>query len=215
MKLREYLHSRLADPVGWFALAVIGAWGISVGFGLPPFQMLNAICVVFSAAEWWGLFWWWRSKHDMSSNIVEELKPALDRWKIAILILIGSITLGLDLWISSTTLSAVGWGLTLLGISSLITLYHAWSRPIVVTTTGLLVGVQTVKWNEVRAVRLEQTRLARIEFTNSNYFYGTKLRVAVDPEQAERLSRILPDSIKPIADTKKPARGIDPQAGLS
>lgn len=197
MKLREYLHSRLEDPVGWLALAIIGVWVIAAGFGLPPFQMLNVICVVFSAAEWWSLFSWWRTRRRMFSDVVEELTPAVDRWKLAVLILIGSITLVLELWVNSSTLTPAGWGLSILGISSLVTLWHAWSRPIVVTREGLLVGVQTVRWSEVRRIVLDQPHPARIEFARSNYFYGTKLRVALDPAQVASLNLILPDSLKP------------------
>ena len=200
MKLREYLHSRLVDPVGWFALAVIGMWGISAGFGVPPFQMLNVICVVFSAAEWWSLFSWWRTRSRMSSDVVEELTPAVDRWKVGVLILIGSTTMVLELWVSSSSLSPAGWGLSVLGISSLITLWHAWSRPIVVTGGGLLVGIQMVRWSAIRRIVLDQSRLARIEFAHSNYFYGNKLRVALNPAQIASLNRIVPDSLKPTVD---------------
>ena len=197
MRLREYLRSRLGDPVVWFALAVIGAWGISAGFGLPPFQMLNVLFLVFSAVEWWSLFSWWRTRRRMAPDVVEELTPAVDRWKVGVLILIGSITLVLELWVGSSTLSPVGWGLSVLGISSLVTLWHAWSRPIVVTGEGLLVGVQTVRWSGVRRIVLDEPRLARIEFMHSNYFYGARVRVALDPAQAASLSRILPESLKP------------------
>ena len=200
MKFREYLHSRLGDPVGWFALAVIGTWGVSAGFGVPPFQVLNAICVLFSAAEWWSLFSWWRTRRRVSSDVVEELTPALDRWKVGVLIFIGSMTLILELWVGSSSPTPAGWGLSVLGISSLITLWHAWSRPIVVTGEGLLVGIQTVRWSEIRRMVLDQSRFARIEFSHSNYFYGNKLRVALNPAQVTSLNRIVPDSVRPTSD---------------
>ena len=184
-------QSRLADPVTWLALSFIAAWSVSAVWGLTPFNMLSAICFVFSAAEWWSLFAWWRSKRRSSSRVVQEFSPAIDRWKIAVLITIGAVTLVLDLWLGSSVLTPLGLGLSVLGLSSLITLWHAWSRPIIATEEGLLIGVNTVKWSEIRRVIRNENGYTRIDFAYPNYFFGASLRVEATPTQTAELEALV------------------------
>lgn len=192
----EYLQRRLSDPVTWLALLVIGAWAVSAVWGFAPFQMLAAICFVFAAGEWWSLFSWWNSKRRSSARIVQQFTPAIGRWKVAVLVLIGAVTFLLDLWVWSSLLTPLGVGLSVFGLSSLITLWHTWSRPIIAVDDGLLVGVNIVKWGEIRRITWSDTGHVRIDFVSPNYFFGASLRVEATPAQRAELQALVPAAVK-------------------
>lgn len=194
-KTQHYLESRLRDPVTWLAISFIGAWAVSARYGLPPFQTLSLICLAFSAAEWWLLVSWWRKRSRFEEEF-ETLAPAADRWKALIILMIGAATLAIDLWLVSSDASILGVAFTVLSISSLITLGYAWSRPITATPAGLLIGTGVVRWSDVRRITWNDRGSTRIDFENPNYFYGTKLRVMITPEQALRLDGLLPVAVE-------------------
>ena len=194
-KTRHYLESRVRDPVTWLAVSFIGTWAVSARFGLAPFQALSLICFAFSAAEWWLLVSWWKKQSHFKEGF-ETLAPAADRWKIVILLVIGAATFALDLWLASSAVSLLGVALTVLGVSSLVTLGYAWSRPITATPAGLFIGAEAVKWNDVRRITWNDRGSTRIDFVDPNYFYGARLRVMISPEQASRLDDLLPVAVE-------------------
>jgi hypothetical protein len=193
-KFKKYLRTRFRDPVSWFAISIIGAWVVSAIFGLPPYQILNMICFAFAAGEWWSLVSWWKKRHGGQDHI-ETLAQASERWKIATVILIATATFMADLWLASSTVSALAFGLSILGVSSVITLWYAWSKPIVVTNAGLVIGPEIVEWSDVRRITWNDSKFTRIDFVYPNYFYGAKIRLIIPPEQALRLDSIVPASV--------------------
>jgi hypothetical protein len=199
MKVRNYLQSRLRDPVTWIALSFMAAWAISALLSVEPWRMLSVICFAFSAAEWWSLFSWRRKRR--RADAVEVLSRAMDRWKVAVLLGIGITTFVLDLWVGSSKFTVLGLGMTVLGISSLVTLWYAWSRPIIVTHQGLLIGADTVKWKDVRRIVWSETGSTTIDFAVPNYFYGAKVRVLVPPAQAAKLESIIPEEVRRTEDS--------------
>jgi hypothetical protein len=198
LNVRNYLQSRRRDPVTWIALSFIGAWAVSALFSVAPWRMLSLICFALSAVEWWSIFSWRRKRR--RADAVEVLGRAMDRWKIGLLLVVGIVTFVLELWVGSSTFAVLGLGLTVLGISSLVTLWYAWSRPIVVTREGLLIGADNVKWNDVRGVSWSQAGFATIDFAVPNYFYGTNVRVSMAPAQAANLDRIIPKAVRRTGD---------------
>lgn len=194
-RARQYLRRRLRDPVSWLAISMIGVWSVSAFAGLAPFAMLNVICVAFAAVEWWSLASWWRARRRTPAGAV-QLIPALDRWKVAVILLIALTTLVLDLWLSSVTSGNLGLGLSILGISSVVTLWYAWSRPIVVTSRGIHVGIDAVEWNQVRHVIWSEAGQVRIHFVEPNYFYGTKITLAVPPAQIAAIDALIPGTLE-------------------
>lgn len=193
--VRQYLRSRLRDPVSWLAISMVGVWGISAFSGLAPFQMLNLICFAFAAIEWWSVASWWRTNRRTPADVV-QLTPALDRWKVAVILLIAVTTLVLDLWVGSLTSGSLGLGLSVLGMSSLIALWYAWSRPILLTPRGILVGIDSIEWNQVRRVIWSDAGRVRIDFVEPNYFYGTKVTVTVPAAQTAAVNAILPETVE-------------------
>ena len=194
-KITQYLRSRLRDPVSWLAISMVGVWGISAFSGLAPFKMLNLICFAFAAGEWWLLASWWRTNRRPPADVV-QLTPALDRWKVAVILLIAATTLVLDLWVGSLTSGGLGLGLSVLGVSSLITLWYAWSRPILLTSRGVLVGIGSVEWSQIRRVNWLDTDRVRIDFVKPNYFYGTKIIVTVPSAQIAAVHAMLPVTVE-------------------
>jgi hypothetical protein len=194
-KTRHYLESRLRDPVTWLAVSFIATWAVSARYGFSPFQMLSFICFAFSAVEWWVLLSWWKTRAPFEEGF-ERLAPATDRWKVLVLFMIGAATLAFDVWLASSAGSVLGVALTVLGISSLITLGYAWSRPITATPEGLLVGAAAVRWSDVHRITWNDGGSTRIDFLNPNYFYGAKLHVTMSPEQASRLEGLLPNAVE-------------------
>src|SRR5438046_882199 len=102
-KLRSYLKDRLADPVSWLAISCVGAWAVSALLAVPPFRMLDAIGFVFSIAEWAAVFSWHRKQQLVSRMAVAALPPVADRWKVAVLVLVAMVTIGLDVWTGSSS----------------------------------------------------------------------------------------------------------------
>jgi hypothetical protein len=203
-KVREYVRSRARDPVTWLAASVIVGLGVSAATGLSPYQVLNLVCFVFAGMEWWALASWRRMNRRNRADVV-SLRPALDRWKIALLILIAAVTFVLDLWVvtfvldlwvGSSAFSLIGLGLSVFGISSIITLGYAWSRPIMIAPSGIHVGIETVSWTDVRQVTWTDAGEARIDFVVPSYFYGSKITVPVSFSDAAAISAMLPESVE-------------------
>jgi hypothetical protein len=194
-KVREYVRSRARDPVTWLAGSVIVGLGVSAATGLSPYQVLNLVCFVFAGMEWWAFATWRRMNRRNRADVV-SLRPALDRWKIALLILIAAVTFVLDLWVGSSVFSLIGLGLSVFGISSIITLGYAWSRPIMIAPSGIHVGIETVSWTDVRRVTWTDAGEATIDFVVPSYFYGSKITVPVSFSDAAAISAMLPESVE-------------------
>jgi adenylate kinase family enzyme len=202
-KVRQYIRSRVRNPVTWFAVPVIGAWTVSAATGLAPYQMLSLLGFVFAGMEWWALALWWRANRRNRAHAV-QLTPALDRWKIVVLVLIAATTLVLDLWVGSPTMTLLRLGLGVFGISSIITLWYAWSRPIVIADSGILVGIETVPWTDVRRIVWADAGRVRIDLAAPSYFYGAKITVAVSLIDTAAINALLPDSIERVGSPERP-----------
>jgi hypothetical protein len=194
-RVSQYVRSRVRDPVTWFAVPVIGAWAVSAATGLAPYQMLSLLGFVFAGMEWWALALWWRVHRRDRADAV-RLTPTLDRWKILVIVFTAAFTLVLDLWVGSSTATLLGLGLSVFGISTIITLWYAWSRPIVIADSGILVGIETVPWTDVRRVVWADAGRMRIDLAAPSYFYGAKITVPVSLTDSAAINALLPDSVE-------------------
>ena len=167
---------------------------------LSPFLILNAVFVGFALVEWGILLRWKRLEKRIRGEILETLPPASDRWKPASLAGVTLVTIAGEIWLDVLTESGLGIGVTILGVSSMATLWYAWSRPLLILNNGLMVGAGLVPWNDVKRVLWQEggkEGTARLELTQPHFFYGTKLRFKATPEQFQRIASLLHDSLAP------------------
>jgi hypothetical protein len=192
-RVAEYLRKRARDPVAWMAAFFIGPWGLAAIFGWSPILVVNATFFAAALAEWGAVAAWvWRER-SLSSEVLAELRPPSDRWKLGWLMAVGAVTLLIELWLDSVAPGFGGVAVTLFGISSFITGWYAWSRSILIARSGLIIGASLVPWHEVQRVSRDGD-LVRIDFGRPHHFYGVKLRVAATEEEERTLLSLVPDT---------------------
>lgn len=198
--LRAYITSRLKDPVTWLSIPFIAIFALWAFFQVPPFLMLTVLCTAASVAEWYALAVWWRREQLVKQEAIEVLQPAQDRWKMILVFVLALVAFTINLWIDEHTQSFIGFGTTVFGVSTLIMMWYAWSRPIIVLPTGLVVGVEVMPWDQIGGMfRHERGDMeaVRIDFAPPRYqwFYGAKLWVTTTATQAAILAEIFPGNM--------------------
>jgi len=201
-KIRGYVRARLRDPSAWLSVAVLSVFALWAAWGFSPVAMWNAIqsiSLVMAVLEWLQLIVSWVRERAVKDGVLEELQPPSDRWKAAWMVPMTAVVFAAELWVDRGLLhqtSVVGFGLTTLGLSTMVSLWYAWSRPVRLTSAGVLVGVELVPWGHITRVTWGgegHEATLRIDFGGAGHFsYGSKLRVMVTAQQRERLSRLLP-----------------------
>ena len=124
---------------------------------------------------------------------------ALDRRHFAILVAISAFNLAMELWFGSRTGGSI-WdrGLSAFGLSTLIVVWHAWSRPVLAGRRGLMLGVTYVGWNGVEGVTVNRetggTRVI-IGLREDHPFYQRTVVGATTTEQADLLLNWVPKQL--------------------
>lgn len=194
-RLRAVLHDRITDPVAWFAIGMMGIWAAAAVWGVSPLPLLSGVAIAGSLSEWITLARWHHQRRRAPSGASLPLKQATDRWKVLVVILVSLLTLGLELWIDSTQGGGF-WnvGLTFFGVSTLLFLWYAWSRPVEVDAHGLMLGANRVAWSDVTDLVVTPGERSHLEFelSRAHYLFGTRLSVWLTDSQLEELSRLLP-----------------------
>ena len=198
--LRGYIISRLKDPVSWVTIPLIAIFALWAFFKIPPFVMLNVVFTMVSVTEWCALAVWWRREQRVKQEAIEVLQPAQDRWKLILLLVLALVAIAINLWINEYTQSLIGFGITLFGVSTLITIWYAWSRPVIVLPTGLVVGTEVMPWDHIAGIfrqERDDMEAVRIDFAPPRYqwAYGAKLWVTITAAQAATLAELFPGSV--------------------
>ncbi len=192
-RIGAYVSSRARDPVAWISIPFLLPWIAAIVFGISPFMVLNGVLFAAAAGEWAWIWLWRKREKRLRREVVDELAHALDRWKPAALGIVGLLTIAGELWIDSIAPSFLGYGVTALGISSFVTLWYAWSRPLLVTENGLVVGASVIPWSGVERVVVEGQEAGgtvRVDFVQPHFIYGTKLRAVATNAQIDRIEAI-------------------------
>lgn len=198
--LRDYITSRLKDPITWFTIPIIAIFVLWAFFQVPPFLMLTVLFTAASVAEWYALVVWWRRGQLLKQEAIEVLQPAQNSWMILFGFVLALAGFTINLWIDEHTQSLSGFCFTVFGVSSLITIWYYWSRPIIVLPTGLVVGIEVMPWDQIGGMfRHERGDMeaVRIDFAPPRYqwFYGAKLWVTITAAQAVTLAELFPGSM--------------------
>ncbi|HEX9770066.1 MAG TPA: hypothetical protein VGA50_12915 [Kiloniellales bacterium] len=200
-KLRAYIRHRLRDSNAWLAVAFIVPWAVGAIWGLSPAGVWNIIqLIAFALAlfEWLQIVVWKRREAVLERQLLEVLRPPSDRWKAAWMIPLTALLFVAELWVERglQQTSLVNFGLTAFGISTMFSLWYAWSRPVRVTALGIVVGVELLPWSRIAAVtwdRVGEETTVRFDFGGAgHYWYGTKLRAVATRHQVDFLSGIVP-----------------------
>jgi len=186
-----YFRKRMKDPVTWVAAFFVLPWVPAAILGWSPVLVVNGTFFVAALAEWGAMVAWWWKERSFRGEVLARLKPASDRWKPGSLMVVGALTLALEVWVDSVAPGFGGIWVTLFGVSSLVAGWYAWAKPIIVARPGLIVGASLVPWSGVRGVS-RGGRLLRIDFEHAHHFYGVKLLVAAGDEDERILLDLVP-----------------------
>lgn len=88
----------------------------------------------------------------------------------------------------------------MLGITTMVSLWYAWSRPVRVTPRGIVVGMELLPWSRITNVTwdgAQEEAVLRFDFSGAGHFwYGSKLRAMATADQLERLGDIFPPKLR-------------------
>ncbi|HEX6589553.1 MAG TPA: hypothetical protein VF039_11055 [Longimicrobiales bacterium] len=202
-RLRAALNDRLTDPVAWFAATMISLWAVAAVWGISPIPLLGALGFVGALGEWITLARWYRTRRGQPAGTWLPLRQAADRWKVLVLIVISLLTLAVELWIDSKQEPGF-WnvGLTLFGVSTLLFLWYAWSRPVAVDADGLILGASRVPWADVAGVDLDVGERNHLAFrlSRAHHLFGTRVSGSLEGSDLAELARLVPLRLRSTVD---------------
>lgn len=189
--IKAHFLRRLNDPTYWLAAILVSIFAVTAIWGVSPLPSLNAVGFVGASVEWALLVRWRLLRVRVAKRFRVSCGRALDHRQFAILLAIAVVTLAMDLWVSART-GGGAWdrGLSLLGVSTLLAIWHSWSTPILVGEPGLILGLDHVGWNEVESVsftQLERGIRMSVELRRHHAHYG---RTIVGTTSMERAAMI-------------------------
>ncbi len=197
--LRAAVLRRVEQPTFWLAAALIGAFAASAFWGISPVPALGAIGFAGAAAEWMLLLRWWRRKQRAAAEFPVSLGRSFDRGHLAFLVSLIAFTLAMELWLDSLTGGSVwGKGLFAFGFSTLIVVWFAWSRPVLMGSPGLMLGVTYLGWEDVGRVtvsRSSEGASVTIELRKDQPVYRRTVSGAITGDGATRLREWVPEHL--------------------
>ena len=194
--VRAYVQRSVKDPIYGLAAIIIGTFTASAIWGVSPFPALGAMGFIAASVEWALLARWWLRQGRTANQFEVSCGRVLDLRQFATLTVILIVTLAIEVWLQAQTGGGIlERGLSVFGLSTLLVVWHAWSKPMLIGQEGLMIGVDHIAWSEVEAVTFtDEDRGTRvvIELRRDHHIFRKTIVGVTSPEQARRVSRWMP-----------------------